>query len=163
MSDDIHQVKIRRERIYVAYGNKISVYSARGLTLLTTVTTTNPPVFDISYQGDFTMVYVDEHEPNSSVYVCTESLEKLRYFKRSPSIKAHENRINAIAVSPNNSLFATISDGRNIKLFRMDGTPFNSLHRGASGVGVRTVAFSPNGSLVAMISSNGTGNVFEKS
>lgn len=45
----------------------------------------------------------------------------------------------------------------------MDGTYFNVLRRSYNSAGTRAIAFSPNGSIVAMISSNGTCHVFEKS
>lgn len=162
LPDLIQKVKVRRERIYVSYCSTIAVYAARGLELLATIHTGKVPLFDISYQGDFTVVCVDGMAGNS-VRVCAESLENLRHFKYGPSIKAHEHDVTAIAVSPNNSLFATVSDGKNIRLSRMDGKLFNLLHRGNSAVSARAIAFSPNGSLIAMISSNGTGHVFEKS
>ena len=127
---------------------------------LTTIESVSPLIFDISYQGDFTLVCVNEKNPKA-VRVWKESLEDLRRFKCSSEFSAQRNNITAIAVSPNNSLYATVSDGKNIHLSRMDGENINDLYRGHSEAGIRAMAFSPNGSLVAILSSNGTCHVFE--
>lgn len=145
----------------MSYGNLITIVATRELKALANIETSTPPIFDISYQGDFTLVCTDSS--GGSVRVWAESLENLRHFKCGQSIKPHKHPITSIAVSQNSSLFATTSDGKNVRLYRMDGTHFNDLHRGVNSAEIRAIAFSPNGSLVAIISSNDTCHIFEKS
>ncbi|KAL4446321.1 hypothetical protein ABPG77_003128 [Micractinium sp. CCAP 211/92] len=160
--NNVHAVRLRKDRIAVALEHRVLVYNFADLRLLHTIETLSNPngLLTLSPSADAAVLACPGLHPGQ-VRV------ELYDTRRTKFISAHNSSLAALALSSNGKLLATASEkGTLVRIFSTaDGSKLRELRRGSDPAVIYSLAFSRGDqpAWVAATSDKGTAHVFSLS
>lgn len=156
----ILNVKLRKDKIIIAFQHKINVFDLKTFKNIETIETGDNPhgIVSVSYEMDKTLLaYPDKNQG----IVMIKNYQLLT----NSQIKAHENNIAFITLSFDGSLLATASErGTLIRIFNTENCNcLQELRRGSNQAEIKYICFEPNYKFIAASSNSGTIHIWSLS